>query len=848
MASQDYTIELLLKANNQLSKELEKIEWQIGKLDKQVNNTNNSVNSAFSKISWFISKWLIIGAITKVTKKIADLGIAMEPIEYSFNRLSQSAWIAGDEMLDAMRKASRWTVSDYKLMEQANKAYSLWVVNSVDDMTTLIDIARLKGKAFNRTMDEALNDIVTWLGRTSPLILDNLWITINQAEAQEKYASEIWKTADQLTEAEKKQALVNAVVEEWKRELEAAWEQAETTQDKIARLQTSFTNIATEVWKNVLPQINNLFDKMNDWIDENRDTIVAVLNEVMDVVWVALNNARELVKDVVENVSGIFNSAISTISSWVKDSITLIASWFKDGYDNMEENTRIWLDWMKWDWSDFFYRVQLWITGISDSLSLVMNAIWSVWKTVTTKWFWKWLFQSWDSRMYDENWEKFSRLERVWNSFKATWNYIKDAFKDTRETVKEQADKLYKDIEDIYVNRVDKITGGGKTKNFTDLVLWWGWWWWGGWNNKTLKSTKDAIKEIKDQYELLTYSVDEQYKKIQELNKERKEWYDELSDKFKEADKNVKDLSKSVWDLKQKLADLNKDETSDIATEFVNARKELQKMERDYAWIWEVAKQYSMEYLENFTHWWIGKYDIDALIQYKKYSDEMASVYDWMNDSERKAMDEQIAYQEWYQSLNGIEKIKEDYRIKREEIQWELNEKMSALRQEELKRAEIDKQMKQYQKEWLAAIDKEIVKYWYMVAEKKRYEKEYMDQLEIDYKRQQQMYDDLIRKAKELAKVRSETWWPDWRSTRANGWPVYSWQQYLVWEHWPELFIPSQNWSIVKNEDLWKWQEFTINVNMWWVVVNDWQDTQQMAEEIANTITRQLELYKKGIY
>jgi hypothetical protein len=40
-----------------------------------------------------------------------------------------------------------------------------------------------------------------------------------------------------------------------------------------------------------------------------------------------------------------------------------------------------------------------------------------------------------------------------------------------------------------------------------------------------------------------------------------------------------------------------------------------------------------------------------------------------LNESERKAMDEQIKYQEWYQSLNGIEKIREDYRIKREEIQ-----------------------------------------------------------------------------------------------------------------------------------------------------------------------------------
>jgi hypothetical protein len=108
------------------------------------------------------------------------------------------------------------------------------------------------------------------------------------------------------------------------------------------------------------------------------------------------------------------------------------------------------------------------------------------------------------------------------------------------------------------------------------------------------------------------------------------------------------------------------------------------------------------------------------------------------------------------------------------------------------------------------------------------------------------MYNALIKKARELAEVRASTGGPSW--SRATGWPVYAGQSYLVWENGPELFIPSQNGSITKNEDLNKWQEFTINVNMWWVVVNDNQDTEELAETIANTITRQLELYKKGIY
>lgn len=777
MASQDYTIELLLKANNQLSGELTKIQWQIDKLDKQVNQTSGSVNTAFSKIWSIIKQWAIVGAIYKIWQSIRDLTTAFEPIENSFYRLSETAWIVGEDMLQAMRNASMWTVSDLDLMSQANKAYSLWVVNSIEDMTTLIEISRLKWQAMWRTMEEALWDIVTWLGRASPLILDNLWIVIKQSEAQEEYAKSIWKTVDELTEAEKKQALVNAVVEQGKKELAEAGEVSLTTQERFAQLQTQFENIAITIWQQLMPWVNFFLEQLNTWVKENENVIVKAVSGVIKVIAGWLSAAYNIIASLWELLWGFFSWL------WVQ-----IANWF----------------------NKFLNK---WINRINEVTSAINDVFWTNIKQLSEKTVLSGevMEQVW----IDNLWWAVEDVTKRWDSF------IDDYMKTNKEA-QNTATKTAKSIWDI----VDTTT------------WWWGW----KWSSKT----SEAIKEIKNQYELLTYNVDEQYKKIQELNKERKEWYDELADKFKEADKNVKDLTKSVWDLKQKLSDLNKDETSDIASEFVNARKELQKMERDYAWIWEVAQKYSLDYLENYQHWWIGKYDIDALIQYKKYSDEMASVYDWLNESERKAMDEQIAYQEWYQSLNGIEKIKEDYRIKREEIQSELNEKMSALRQEELKRAEIDKQMKQYSKERLQAIDNEIKKYAYMVWEKKRYEKEYMDQLEIDYKRQQQMYDNLIRKAKELARVRAETWWPDW--TRANGWPVYSWQQYLVWEHWPELFIPSQNWSIVKNEDLWRWQEFTINVNMWWVVVNDWQDTQQIAEEIANTITRQLELYKKGIY
>jgi len=780
MASQDYTIELLLKANNQLSKELEKIEWQINKLDKQVNQTSDSVNSAFSKIWEVIKKWAIVGAITKIWKSIRDLTTAFEPIESAFYRLSDTAWIVGEDMLQAMRKASLWTVSDFNLMSAANTAYSFWIISNIEDMTTLMEIARVKWQAMWRSMEDALDDIVRWLGRASPLILDNLWIVVKQSEAQEEYAKQVWKTVEQLTEAEKKQALVNAVVEQWKKELAETGEVWLTTQERFSQFTAQLQNLAVQIWQTFVPYVNFFFDSINEDINNNSNNIVSSIKRVVDKLWT-------------------WFAAVYTIIS----SLWSLLWWFFSG--------------IRMEITNAFNKV---VNGIRDWINKAIG--WVNDKLGTSIW------TIWEKFVLSSDEKKEWRIYSLWSAVEdveAKWKKLADTIDESNKPITKTVNSATKSLNNLW-NAISTA-----------------WWWWSWWS---WKANTERLKKIQETYKNITKDVDDQYDNIIKLNKEREKWFKELQNNLDDVDKTIESLRDDVNDLKKSLSDLWKDETSDIATEFVNARKELQKMERDYAWIGEVASKYSLDYLENYQHWWIGKYDIDALIQYKKYSDEMASVYDWLNASERQAMDEQIRYQEWYQSLNGIEKIREDYRIRREEIQWELNEKLSALHTEELKRAEIEKQMAEYRKEWLNTLNEEIKKRVAMYTEKMDYEKQYMQQLEIDQAKQVEMYNELIRKARELARARSEAWWPGW--TRANGWPVYEWQQYLVWEHWPELFIPSQNWSIVKNEDLWKWQEFTINVNMWWVVVNDWQDTEQLAETIANTITRQLELYKKGIY
>lgn len=145
-----------------------------------------------------------------------------EVVERGFQRLTAQANLSANEILQVTQRASKGTINNYNLMLAANKALALGVVTSASEIETLLEIARLKGQAFGLSTTQAFDDIVTGLGRGSKLILDNLGIVINTTEANEKYAQSIGKVASQLTDAEKKQALINAVVSEGRAELDFA--------------------------------------------------------------------------------------------------------------------------------------------------------------------------------------------------------------------------------------------------------------------------------------------------------------------------------------------------------------------------------------------------------------------------------------------------------------------------------------------------------------------------------------------------------------------------------------------------------------------------------------------------
>ena len=72
---------------------------------------------------------------------------------------------------------------------------------------------------------------------------------------------------------------------------------------------------------------------------------------------------------------------------------------------------------------------------------------------------------------------------------------------------------------------------------------------------------------------------------------------------------------------------------------------------------------------------------------------------------------------------------------------------------------------------------------------------------------------------------------------RAEGWPVSAWSNYLVWEKWPELFVPKTSGEIVPNEDLNKGGG-DINITISGTQVNNQSDI----DSLVDTLIRRIKL------
>ena len=270
MPSQDINIKV--NAQNAASPTLKRVQQDIVGLDKAAGTAAGGIGAmgkAFAAAGIVAFGAQVAGA----TLELAKMGAQSLALKSSFDQVQGGAANA-TAILESLRSASRGMISDYDLMLSANKAALLGVADTADEMSGLLQIASVRGRAMGISATQAFSDIVTGLGRMSPLILDNLGITVNLEDTMKRYAETLGKTSDELTDTERKQALVNAVIESSSSLMDDANKSAETLAGQgFAQLDTAWGNFKTAIGESLAPFFDARAKEIADFIKTSTEEL-----------------------------------------------------------------------------------------------------------------------------------------------------------------------------------------------------------------------------------------------------------------------------------------------------------------------------------------------------------------------------------------------------------------------------------------------------------------------------------------------------------------------------------------------------------------------------------------------
>jgi phage-related protein len=286
------------------------------------------------------------GVLAKITGGLKDLGLAslgiravkdaisgvadamfdavkgaasFQGISEAFEGIARSANRAGPDILDLFKKNSAGMISNRDAMLAYNKAAQLV---STDFANTLPDAMGMLAKVASATGQDIgflTNSLVTGIGRTSPLILDNLGITVDLSEAYETYAKSIGKTVDSLTKEEQQTALTAQVMERLAENTKNLPDIAGQADTKMAALGATFQDLKDKVGMFLLPAFQSILDVattvldgvMNKW-DVFSQAISSGMSiwDALRVTFTNLTGVIDFLEIAWTNISNVFNSVV----------------------------------------------------------------------------------------------------------------------------------------------------------------------------------------------------------------------------------------------------------------------------------------------------------------------------------------------------------------------------------------------------------------------------------------------------------------------------------------------------------------------------------------------------------
>jgi hypothetical protein len=229
-------VNIIIRAVDAYSKEFRKLDKNLGKQESALKRLGRFLHQ--TGLGYAVLAGAAVGFGVSSVKAALESERAMQQFNLTLGETAQT-------MLKDLREASQRMASDFALVNAANRALALGIDRN--QLPELMQAATARSKVFGRTVEQAFDDITIGIGRQSRMILDNLGIILNLDETYAKFADQIGKTSDSLSEYERKQALTNEIIEKSQGLIRAQMYLEDTHSEKLQRLGAMWANLKERV-------------------------------------------------------------------------------------------------------------------------------------------------------------------------------------------------------------------------------------------------------------------------------------------------------------------------------------------------------------------------------------------------------------------------------------------------------------------------------------------------------------------------------------------------------------------------------------------------------------------------
>lgn len=268
--------------NVEIGAKLDRLERGLSDMDNSMQQTAKKTSQQWSqwgaKIGGIMAGAFAVDKILTFGKESIALAGKLEGVEAAFRRLNNPM------LLSQLRAATRGTVSDLELMQQAVRAQNFKV--PLDQLATYFEFATKRAAQTGESVDYLVNSIIDGIGRKSTLVLDNLGISATELQDEMKKTGDFGAAAGNIIQ----------------RELEKAGDVALTTAQKTAQLNAQLENQKAILGQQLVPVYHEFLTVASgviEYLSQLFDSSLslkerlALLNPTTAATAVAMNHAKK---------------------------------------------------------------------------------------------------------------------------------------------------------------------------------------------------------------------------------------------------------------------------------------------------------------------------------------------------------------------------------------------------------------------------------------------------------------------------------------------------------------------------------------------------------------------------